>query len=161
MYITNQAQQQLAESTQQACISKQLHRTKSVSLAQLIMARWPEKRRQRKRRREPPSPDAQAHAWTAWRGSARAAGQELPGEVFTEHTRSTAPRRFHRRAHTPRPPRSRTASTGREPSEASGSEAIGAGGTRAGSSQGSPRRGSSRRIQLEEGVEDAEVQRLP
>jgi hypothetical protein len=40
MYITNQAQQQVTESTQQACISKQLHRTKSVSLAQLIMAKW-------------------------------------------------------------------------------------------------------------------------
>jgi hypothetical protein len=31
----------ITESTQQACISNQLHRTKSVSLAQLIMARWP------------------------------------------------------------------------------------------------------------------------
>jgi hypothetical protein len=41
MYITNQAQQQVTKSTQQACISKQLHRTKFVSLAQLIMARWP------------------------------------------------------------------------------------------------------------------------
>jgi hypothetical protein len=41
MYITNKAQQQLTESTQQACISKQLHRTKSMSLVQLIMARWP------------------------------------------------------------------------------------------------------------------------
>jgi hypothetical protein len=41
MYITNQAQQQLTESIQQACISKQLHRIKFVSLAQLIMARWP------------------------------------------------------------------------------------------------------------------------
>jgi hypothetical protein len=40
-------------------------------------------RRQRKRRREPHSPDAQVHSWPAWRGSARATDQERPREVFT------------------------------------------------------------------------------
>jgi hypothetical protein len=41
--------------------------------------------------------DAQALVWTAWRGSARAAGQRIPEEDFT-----MAPRRapYHRRAHT-------------------------------------------------------------
>jgi hypothetical protein len=46
-------------------------------------------------------------------------------------------------------------------SETLGSEATGAGRTRVGTSHGSPRRESGRRIQLEEGVEDTEAQRLP
>jgi hypothetical protein len=40
------------------------------------------RRKERGRGRRTHSPYAQAHVWMAWRGSARAAGQRLPGEDF-------------------------------------------------------------------------------
>jgi hypothetical protein len=42
-------------------------------------------------RRRKDSPDAQVLVWVAWQGSACAASQRLPGDVFTM---------VHRRAHT-------------------------------------------------------------
>jgi hypothetical protein len=114
------------------------------------------RRDERGRRRETCSPYAQAHVWTAWRGSACAAGQRLPGEDFT-----TAPPGAPHLALPPACTHTTTTSVMHSVHQEEVRRGVELGGDRAantqvGSSHGSPRRGSGRRIYSVEEEEGAE-----
>jgi hypothetical protein len=104
---------------------------------------------------EPHSLDAQVHTWPAWRGSARAADQARPREVFTElhqehHILALSPAFTHEaqalELAQQAPARRGTAS-----------EVFGGGRSREERSTRSPRRGGGRRFCLVEMIEGAEA----
>jgi hypothetical protein len=61
--------------------------SKLCELGSQVLARWPRTLAREERRgverKEDTLTGAQVLVWTAWRGSARAASQRLPEEVFT------------------------------------------------------------------------------
>jgi hypothetical protein len=117
------------------------------------MARWPvTEAREEKAEAEgegEEKPDAQVHTWPAWRGSARAADQARPREVFTGGgvVAQGAPVGDASTC-AAQPPKHHAANTGRRSGEVSSSKATRAGETRAGSSSGSPPRGGVFQIYL-------------
>jgi hypothetical protein len=118
-----------------------------------------QRREGRGRGEEPHSPDAQVHTWPAWRGSARAADQARPREVFTElhreHHTLALPPAFTHEAQTLEQAQQAPAQRG------TASEVFRGGRSREERSTRSPRRGGDRRFRLVEMVEGAEASVSP
>jgi hypothetical protein len=118
-----------------------------------------QRREGRGRGEEPHSPDAQVHTWPAWRGSARAADQARPREVFTElhreHHTLALPPAFTHEAQTLEQAQQAPARRG------TASEVFGGGRSREERLTRSPRRGGGRRFRLVEMVEGAEASVSP
>jgi hypothetical protein len=118
---------------------------------------WPEKK-EKSGEKEDTLTNARVLVWTAWQGSARAAGQRLPDVVFTTASPGTL---HHRRAHAHHNHQSSRSKHQERARRGIESEVTGDGGNRGESNPRSPRRGNSHQIQLEEGVEGVGATDLP